>query len=100
MTGNKYSNSIFKNEVGTVKTIVRERKEEFSKLSLEKQCYVLQQILIHMCEGAIVDLVDIGGKAKCGKLSMNHIVSSANELKLIMQSATGINRVELNLLEI
>ena len=96
----KYSNSIFKNEVGAVKAIVRERKEEFSKLSLEKQCYVLQQILIHMCEGAIVDLVDIGGATKCGKLSMNHIVSSAKELRLIMQSPTGINRVELNLLEI
>ncbi len=94
----KYTNTIFRNEVGSVKKIVVENEGKFVDLDLEKQCYVLGQIILHLCEGVAVDLTDIGGAKISGKMRMSQNISSADELILITQSSSGIHRADINLL--
>lgn len=98
MLKTKYIETLFKNEVGAVKTTIIDNEDKFIELGLERQCYVLGQIILHLCEGIAVDLTDIGGAKICGKMLMSQNISSAQELVLITQSVSGIHRAEFNLL--
>ena len=75
-----------------------ENEEKFIDLTLERQCYVLSQILLHLCEGVAIDLMDIGGSKTSGKILMSKNVSGLKELILITQSISGIYRADIDLL--
>lgn len=96
----KYNNSIFKNEIGKAKSIIANKEEHFKELDLEKQCYVLFQIIQHMNRGREMDMTYLGESNRSGSMLINKNISGVKEIILIAQSVTGLYRAEINLLEV
>ncbi len=95
----KLSESIYKNQIGPVKTIIYNGEEQFKNLNIEKQCFVLMQLLLHLSEGKQCNLYDIGGSDRSGSLTISKDISKAKECVLIAQSPSGIYRAEIDLLK-
>ena len=70
------------------------------EISIENQCKVLLQIFLNFQSGVGVDLTAIGGSNKSGITLFSKKISTANEMKLVDQSITGIFSSETNLLTI
>lgn len=96
----KYSKSIYKNQVGVMGKLLINSVGKFEKLSKEEQGFVICQIIknIQITDGA--DLCLLGEAKKSGTCKMNKKISNANEVLLISQSVTGIYKAEINLLTV
>lgn len=96
----KYMETLYKNQAGTVGKLICAGQDKFIDLSLEEQCYVLMQIINYCHNVESADLRLIGGAEKSGKNKMNKKIAGSNELILICQSITGLFEAEINLLTI
>lgn len=76
--------------------------EDFRKLSIEKQLYVIGQILnaTGIVAGAAADLTCIGESKATGMLVIAKKITGSNEFKLINQSVTGIYEQTIDLLTV
>ncbi len=97
----KLTDTVFKNNFETVRKVVIDGKEKFTALDIEKQCYVIGEILkiLHNDTGS-GNLEDIGGAKKSGIVTTNSKISEIKgikSVKLINQSVTGLyeNRIDL-----
>lgn len=96
---NKHLNTIYSERPNSIGKILLNGKDKFEKLNIDKQCYVLYQVLrTSGILGDILDLRDIGGSASSGKMLMSKEISDVEELFVINQSVTGIYEKRVNLL--
>lgn len=82
---------------------VLEGKEEiFGTLYIERQCYVINQILCWINSATQnVNLLDIGGSKNTGTMTFNKKnVSKCNEFILVHQSVTGMYEKNIDLLKV
>lgn len=73
----------------------------FQHLNIERQCYVLKQILQLWTESSsqTADLRDIGLSKDTGAISINSKISEYSEVTLFLQSVTGLFDEPVNLLK-
>lgn len=96
----KYQQSVFGKKIGAIGETIVNGKAKFMEISIENQCKVLLQIFLNFQSGVGVDLTAIGGSNKSGITLFSKKISTANEMKLVDQSITGIFSSETNLLTI
>lgn len=96
----KCQTTVFKDKVGAFGTILDKGKKQFCLLTVEKQCEVLMQILLHFQIGGNVNLELIGGSPNSGASKINKKLSGVNEVLLISQSITGVFSREIDLLTV
>ncbi len=97
----KHEQSLYRNRPSSQVGVLNTGRNTFVHLSLEDQCYVLEQVLhLFQCGVLTADLKLIGGVKMAGKMGVNKNVSRHAEFKLIHQSPTGIFSQEVNLLKI
>jgi CRISPR-associated endonuclease Csn1 len=98
----KHKEGIFAKRPNPVAKVLENGREKFVKLELERQVYVLLQILnlSLICNSASADLKEIGGSAKTGETRINKKLSESTEIKLINQSVTGLYEKEVDLLTV
>ncbi|MCR5837612.1 MAG: type II CRISPR RNA-guided endonuclease Cas9 [Lachnospiraceae bacterium] len=98
---NKHNNNIFALMPNSVGKLLVEGREKFGKLEIEKQVYVLLQIL-KLSSGSNngADLCEIGGSKKTGYMRLNKKISDKLEFKIINQSVTGLFANEIDLLTV
>lgn len=81
--------------------ILEGKEAVFESLSMENQCYIINQILLWITSSAqIVDLQLMGGSKNSGKMQMNKKISVAKEFVLIHQSVTAIFETKTDLLTV
>ena len=97
----KHVSGIYAKRVNPIGEKLRTGREQFMKLPIDRQCYVLYQILqISQLSGQGVDLQEIGGAKKSGVSMINKNISDLDECKLILQSVTGLYEQEIDLLAV
>lgn len=96
----KYSSSIYKNQIGVVGKLLRNEKDVFQELLKEEQIIILLQLIKNIRTSEIVDLRLIGGAEKSGKNMITKKITNAKEVILITQSVTGLYQAEINLLTV
>ena len=97
----KHCNGIYKKRPNPVGTKLSEWKNAFIDLPVEKQIYVLKQILAlstNTNQGA--DLQFLGGAAKTGVSLLSKKIDSYTEFKLVSQSPAGFFATERDLLKV
>ena len=100
LTG-KIEQSILKVKFENIANILKSGEEQFQKLSLYQQCYVLLEVfkILH-CNAVMGDTKDIGGSANSGRISISSKLPTADKVKsfkLIDQSITGLFEKEIQL---
>lgn len=94
----KHEKTLYKNRPNPQSKTLKNGRNKFMKLSLEDQCYVIEQILqLFQCSNLTADLRLINGSKQAGKMLISRNVSSFDEFKLIHQSPTGIFSQEVDL---
>ena len=96
----KFENKMFSKQVGTLKNIIISGEARFRELSLEKQCFILKEIIDNIATNNTADLCMIGGSSNNGKMRISKKISNIREIVLINQSVTGLYRAEVNLLTV
>ena len=96
----KFTNTVYKNLVGTVKKCVLEKSDDFCALSVREQCCVLMQLLLNLQAGNTADLRLIGSVEKAGAYTINKEITKAQEAVLICQSVTGLYQRKIDLLTV
>lgn len=77
------------------------KEEMFESLDLEKQCYVLQQIISWITSAKQnVDLSAVGGSVHAGMQPLNKKISECKEVLLIHRSITGMYERKIDLLKV
>lgn len=98
---NKHLNQIYSKRPNPVGEKLKVWKDKFIGLTLQKQIYVLLQILqLSQLINQGADLTDIGGVKKTGVATLNKVISDKKEFKLINQSITGLYENEIDLLSV
>jgi CRISPR-associated endonuclease Csn1 len=98
----KHEQGIFARRPNPVAEILKNGKERFVALEVERQIYVLTQILnlSLICNSASADLQEIGGSSKTGVTLISKKLSGYSEAKLIHCSPTGMFTKEVDLLTV
>jgi CRISPR-associated endonuclease Csn1 len=98
----KHSSGIFKKRPNSISKILSEGRKKFEQLSIDRQIYVLTQILnlSLICNSATADLREIGGSAKSGVSAINKVITGYSDFTLINQSVTGVYEKEVDLLKV
>lgn len=97
----KFISGIFKNKKGALVDTVIKGREKFVSLSIEKQSYIIRQILLGFIANTNpVDLSEIGGSKKAGVAVINKNICTLSECILISQSVTGLYETREDLLRI
>ena len=74
-------------------------RENYKKLCLEEQCYVLGQILqLTKCANLGADLKLVGGSNQSGTMKISNSIMNCREVYIIHQSITGLYERKINLL--
>ena len=97
----KYNSTIYSRRPNPIGKKLIEWQPKFKTLSLDKQIYVLRQLVqlsSNSNQGA--DLQYIGGKQKTGTTKFSKYIEMHKEFLLISMSPTGIYKSETNLLTI
>ena len=97
----KHCKGIYSKRPNPVGAKLSEWRITFQKLSVDRQIYVLKQILMlssNTNQGS--DLHDLGGASKTGVSLLSKKVNDYQEFKLISQSPTGIFETERDLLTV
>ena len=80
---------------------MRDWKEEFEGLSIDKQVYVLKQLIqLSSNNNQGADLQYLGGASKTGVSLISKIINGYKEFKLISLSPTGLYKAEIDLLNL
>ncbi|MCQ2530711.1 MAG: type II CRISPR RNA-guided endonuclease Cas9 [Lachnospiraceae bacterium] len=94
----KLNSTLFLLKPNNIALRVTEGRESFNKLSIEKQVFVLGQILILSSIGTnTADLSLIGGSSSSGKMYLGKDISNKKEIVLVNQSVTGLFESRVNL---
>lgn len=97
----KHCNTIYAKRPNPVGDKLQEYQKKFEEIDIEKQIYVLLQILkLSQLINQGADLVEIGGVKTAGVTQINKKISSNTEFKLIHQSVTGLYEQEIDLLTV
>lgn len=97
----KHSRGIYKKRPNPVEEKLILGCEKFKALTIEKQLYVLKQILLLSGSTNLgVDLSYLGYGKTLGKTRINKELSSCSEFVLIEKSATGLYSKEMDLLKV
>ena len=97
----KHSTGIYSRRKNPIGNRLTEGREKFVELPMDRQCYVLCQILsVSLRNNEGIDLHDLGFGKSVGKSRFNKNISRLNECKLIIQSITGLYRQEIDLLTV
>ncbi len=100
----KLTDTVFKNNFETTRKIVVGGREKFVALDLEKQCFVVAEILKILHNNVMSgNLEDLGGAKKSGIVTTNSKISEikgVKSVKLVNQSVTGLYENEIDLLSI
>ena len=100
----KLSNGIYLNRLRSIREILQNGMDEFTELSVEKQCAIIMQIIYWFnTTTQTIDLSELkksGGSKNGGKLRITKKVSKFNEVKLIDYSPTGLIERRIDLLKI
>lgn len=95
----KHCKGIFSKRPNPVGDKLDNKREKFVELSIQKQVFVLQQILqlsLNTNDGA--NLLDIGESKSTGVMTLNKKISNYEEVILLNRSVTGMYENEINLL--
>lgn len=95
----KYSTGIYSHRPNPIGKKLKEWQENFEKLTLDKQIYVLKQLIqlsSNSNQGA--DLQYLGGKSATGTTKFSKSIEAHREFLLISTSPAGIYMSETNLL--
>lgn len=97
----KHLSQIYSKRPNPVGEKLKVWRDKFMGLTLQKQVYVLLQILqLSQLLNQGADLTDIGGVKKTGVATLNKVISDKKEFKLINQSITGLYENEIDLLSV
>jgi CRISPR-associated endonuclease Csn1 len=98
----KYNSAIYKKRQNPISSILIQGKDKFVQLSIERQVYVLMQILnlSFICNSCKADLVDIGGSTSSGNMTIGKNISGYSMFELVNQSVTGIYEKGVDLLTV
>ena len=97
----KHLNGIYRNRPNPVGRKLAEWKDKFAELSIDRQVFVLKQILqLSSNTNQGVDLQELGGGANTGKTRLNKRIDTYNEFSLITLSPAGLYKTETDLLTI
>ena len=97
----KHKNQIYSKRPNTIGEKLFVWRQKFINLSVDRQIYVLLQILqLSQLTNQGADLVEIGGVKKTGVATLNKIISDKTEFKLVNQSVTGLYENEIDLLTV
>ena len=97
----KHLHGIFSRRPNPVGETIRNGREKFESLPVEKQVEVLKQIISLSAVGIPgADLTMIGGAAKSGTMKISKEITKLKECKLISTSVTGLYSSEINLLTV
>ena len=97
----KYNSGIYSNRPNPIGRMLKDGQAKFENLSLDKQAYVLKQLVqlsLNSNKGA--DLRDLGGSSSTGTTKFSKNIESHNEFLLISMSPTGLYKSETNLLTV
>ena len=97
----KYNSGIYSNRPNPIGRMLKDGQAKFENLSLDKQAYVLKQLVqlsLNSNQGA--DLRDLGGSSSTGTTKFSKNIESHNEFLLISMSPTGLYKSETNLLTV
>ena len=96
----KYVNGIFGKRPNALGEKLVKRQEVFENLPIEKQCVLLNQVILSFVIGPVkVDLTAINESANAGVLLLNKNINDS-DVKLIHQSVTGIYEQSIDLLTV
>lgn len=77
------------------------KEETFNALDIEKQCFVINQIIYWINSTTQnVNLKNLGGNEHAGTMQLNKKISQCNECVLIHQSITGMYEKRIDLLTV
>ena len=80
---------------------LKENRGVFDSLTVEDQCFVLNQILmLFACKPVTANLSLINGSKNAGSMALPKIVSNAKSAYLIHQSVTGLFEQKIDLLTV
>jgi CRISPR-associated endonuclease Csn1 len=98
----KHKNGIYSKRPNPVGDMLESGREKFVNLGVDRQIYVLTQILnlSLICNSALADLREIGGSSKTGVTLINKKITGHFEFKLINCSPTGLYTKEVDLLTV
>lgn len=97
----KLNSNPYKNNKWNISKILEGKEELFGTLELERQCFVINQIICWINSTTQnVNLKDLNGSEHAGTQLMNKKITECQEAILIHQSATGMYERKIDLLKI
>ena len=97
----KYTSGIYSKRPNSIGKLLKDGQTRFSELSLDKQIYILNQLVLLLSNGnQRADLRYIGGSLNTGTIKFSKNIEPHKEFLLISMSPTGIFNTETNLLTI
>lgn len=97
----KLNRKPYSNNQWNIYKILEGKEEAFAALEIEKQCFVINQILCWINSATqAVNLKDLGGSINSGKMRINKKISECSECILIHQSITGMYERRIDLLKV
>lgn len=95
---NKLQIADYKKRYKTQLDTLIEKKEKFTKLTIERQSALLLEITtLFQCNSVVPDLSLIGGPSRAGILTLSKIISKDVPIYLIHQSSSGIFEEKIKL---
>ena len=97
----KLNRKPYKNNKWNIYKIIEGKEDVFEALDIEKQCFVINQIIYWINSATQnVNLKNLGGSEHAGTQVLNKKVSECNEFILIHQSVTGMYEKRIDLLKV
>jgi len=87
----KHTRALFTNRPNPIGEKLIDAKDDFAQLSVQEQCFVLNQILQLTSVGvATADLTLIGGASMAGKMLISKNIDLDKDFAIVNQSVTGL----------
>ena len=97
----KSANNLYKNRPASQTATLKEKREQFAKLSLSKQIHVIKEILnLFKCASASADFKLLDKGTSCGTLKVSNNITKLKQCVLINQSPTGVFEQEVDLMKL
>lgn len=97
----KSANNLYKNRPASQTAKLKEKREQFAKLSLSKQIHVIKEILnLFKCASAEADLTLLDKEKSCGIVKVSNNITKLKQCVLINQSPTGVFEQEVDLMKL
>lgn len=97
----KSANNLYKNRPASQTATLKEKREQFAKLSLSKQIHVIKEILnLFKCASASADFKLLDKGAACGILKVSNNITKLKQCVLVNQSPTGVFEQEVDLMKL